>query len=70
MDSQKKAQNSKSVEDFVHSGNQTTVPPDARVISKYVGQPISETSRVEKQVPLCSDINVKRERNWNIENKL
>lgn len=50
-------------------GNATHLSPDAKVLSVYQTQAISETSRVERNVPLVNDANVTRERNWSIENQ-
>lgn len=50
-------------------GNLARIPKDADVVSKFVTQAISHIAAEEKNVPLCTDRDVRLEREWSVENK-
>lgn len=51
-------------------GNLARVDADKDAVPRFLTQAISNEVTEKKNVPLISDVDVKRERDWNIENKL
>lgn len=51
-------------------GNLARVDANQDIVPQFLTQAISNQVTEEKNVPLCSDADVKRERDWNIEKKV